>query len=160
MRRVAEPNPNPAECYARALDTLARAARSRADLARSLRRRFTPEAVEETVDRLTANGLLDDRAFARAFAQSRLTGARALGPRRLTAELTRRGIARSVIDETLGALRDEGAIDEEAAARAIAERKAPSLRKLDRQVARRRLHGLLVRRGFSGGAIRNAMEAL
>ena len=122
------------------------------------------------LDRLTALGLLDDLAFARAFARSRASG-KGFGPRRVVAELGRKGVARPVIDQVMREL--ESAADEEsegalsaperevATVRAAAEKRLRSLSRLEPEVARRRLTGWLVRRGFGVGvASRVARELL
>lgn len=145
-------------CFDRAVDALARRARSRADLGRWLREReFAAPDIEAVLDRLVDLGLLDDHAFARGYARTRLAPGRGFGPRRVAAELSRRGVARSVVDAVLAELADDtGASDERTAARAVAARRAKSLRGLAPEVARRRLVAFLVRRGFGQGV---ALEA-
>lgn len=140
-------------CFDHALDALARRARSRRELERWLGQRgHGPEVIAAALERLTALGLLDDRAFATGFAQSRAKG-RGFGARRIAAELARRGVARGVVDEALGALREEGGEESEAAAlEAAATKRVRSLGGLEPEVARRRLVGWLVRRGFAAGA--------
>lgn len=140
-------------CFDRATDALARRARSRADLGRWLREReFTAPDIEAALDRLVALGLLDDHAFARGFARTRLSAGRGFGPRRVAAELSRRGVSRRVVDAVLAELAEEaGAPDDRTAARAVAERRVQSLRGLAPEVARRRLVAFLVRRGFGQG---------
>ena len=146
-------------CHDRAVDALARRARARGELARWLREReFTVEEIEPVLDRLAALGLLDDRAFARAFARSRMSG-RGFGPRRVAAELGRRGVDRHIIDDVLAEAREEAleevgagddAADGDAITRAAATR-LRSLQGLDPVVARRRLVGWLARRGHGVG---------
>lgn len=146
-------------CHDRAVDALARRARARGELARWLREReFTVEEIEPVLDRLAALGLLDDRAFARAFARSRMSG-RGFGPRRVAAELGRRGVDRHIIDDVLAQAREEAleevgagddAADGDAITRAAATR-LRSLQGLDPVVARRRLVGWLARRGHGVG---------
>ena len=141
-----EPRPKPS-CHQKALDAIARSPRSRAELRRWLtQREYGPAEVDETLDRLTAAGLLDDEAYARAFARSRATG-KGFGTRRIAAELARRGIARSTVDRVLAEIEPELADAGDAALRRAAERRAASLSRLDPQVARRRLVGWMVRRG-------------
>jgi regulatory protein len=148
-------------CYDHALDALARRARASGELERWLAKRDHPRAaIEHAVERLRALGLLDDEAFARSFARSRGTG-RGMGPRRIAAELSRRGVARSVADAALAELEATAAADdpsglssaerERARVRDAAERRMRSLASLEPEVARRRLTGWLVRRGYSPG---------
>lgn len=140
-------------CYDKALDTLARRARSAADLARWLREKeFTPEEIAPAIDRLTALGLLDDLAYARGFARTRLGAGRGYGPRRVAIELGRKGVARSTVDAVLRELaEEEGGGDERSAALAVAQRRARGMGQLSPEVRQRRLYGFLVRRGFAMG---------
>lgn len=143
------PKPKPT-CYQKALDALARSPRSRAELGRWLaQREYTPEEVDETLDRLTSAGLLNDEAYARAFARSRATG-KGFGARRIAAELARRGVARGIADRVLAEVDAELGDDADAALRRAAERKAASLARLDAETGRRRLIAWLLRRGSSG----------
>lgn len=148
-------------CYDKALDALARRARSARDLERWLGDREQPRAaVAATIERLTTLGLLDDLVFARAFARSR-TSTRGFGPRRVVAELARKGVPRQTIDAVMQELDrtdDEEAPDgasraerERQRVREVAEKRVRSLTSLAPDVARRRLVGWLVRRGFAGG---------
>ena len=140
-------------CYDKALDSLARRARSAADLARWLKEKaFTPSEIEPAIDRLTVLGLLDDLAYARGFARTRLGAGRGFGPRRVAMELGRKGVARSVVDAVLGELAaEEGGGDERTAAEAVAARRARGMSTLPPEVRQRRLYGFLVRRGFAMG---------
>ncbi len=140
-------------CYDKALDTLARRARSAADLARWLREKeFTPEEIAPAVDRLTALGLLDDLAYARGFARTRLGAGRGYGPRRVAMELARKGVARGVVDAVLRELAEEaGDGDERSAALAVAQRRARGMGGITPEARQRRLYGFLVRRGFAMG---------
>lgn len=136
-------------CYDRAVEALARRARSIAELVRWLRRRgFEAPAITWAIERLRAQGLVDDEAFARAFALSRMTG-RGFGARRVVAELRWRGVDPRVIVGALADLREEEGLDERAALRAAARRRLPAVERLEPAVARRRLLAWLARRGFS-----------
>lgn len=96
---------NPA--YDAALKLVARRDHFRAELAEKLRRKgFDDDDVGAAIDRLVDLGLVDDEAFAARFVEFRATD-RGWGPRRLTAELQRRGVDRelaetvSLLDEAL-----------------------------------------------------------
>ena len=156
-----DPADRPKACYAKALDALARSSRSKADLARWLKdREFTPEEIEPVLSKLEALGLLDDRAFARGFARTRLSG-RGFGPRRVAAELARRGVSRPIVDAVLDEFAEEAGSEAARAVVTAASRRAKSLRGLDDAVAERRLIGYLVRRGYGPGESRKAArEAL
>ena len=95
--------------YERALDMLEARARGVEELRRLLIKKGEPEAdVDAAIERLRANGLLDDANFAR-----QLTRSKALGPglsrRRIAQELTKRGVARDVSAEAIdGSVRRRG----------------------------------------------------
>ncbi|TCO23423.1 regulatory protein [Kribbella steppae] len=130
------------------LDKLTGQPRTRAELAGLLAEREIPDEVaDEVLDRFSEVGLIDDAAFATAWVESRHRG-RGLGKRALAQELRRRGVddqlARDALDEL-----EPG--QEEETARALVRRKLRSMRNLDREVAMRRLLGMLARKGYPGG---------
>lgn len=129
------------------LRKLAAQARSRSELATALNQRQVPtEVAERVLDRMTEVGLIDDTGLAESWVRSRQSR-RHLSRRALKQELVRKGIEGDDIDAALDQVDDD---DEYAAARALAEKKLPSLARFDRQVKYRRLAGALGRRGFSG----------
>ncbi|MFZ2501415.1 MAG: regulatory protein RecX, partial [Nocardioides sp.] len=145
---VAGPDADP-EAVARRilLEQLTGRARSRAELADKLRGRGVPDEVaERLLTRFTEVGLIDDAAFAHAWATSRQSG-RGLAKRALALELRRKGIDEETVAETLSGLDPEA---EEAAARQLLRKKMRSMRGLPREVATRRLLGALARKGHSG----------
>jgi regulatory protein len=122
--------------------------RTRAELAKLLAEREIPDEVAAALlDRFTEVGLIDDAAFAAAWVESRHRG-RGLGKRALAQELRRRGVDDELARDALDELDPD---QEEATARALVRRKLPSMRSLDRQVAMRRLLGMLARKGYPGG---------
>ena len=146
--------------YDRALDLLAIRARSVSELRRKLiQKGEEPAAVDEAISKLIDQKLLDDAEFARQFARSKVVGAGA-SRRRISAELARKGVARSVADTAIDELGDTEGIDVSAAIHRVAEKKWRSLAKLDAETARRRLYGFLARRGFNPDEIRSAIAAL
>jgi regulatory protein len=153
-----EPPPDPVaegpdadpEAVARAilLDALTGQARSRKELRDKLAKRDVPdELAERLLDRFGEVGLVDDRAFARAWVESRQRS-RGLARRALAQELRRKGVD----DETARTALDELDPDQEAqAASELVRRRARSMRTLDPAVATRRLVGMLARKGYSPG---------
>lgn len=113
---------------------------------REIRERLTKRGVQAeiqdaTVTRLKETGLIDDEAYARSFAESRLrTSPR--GRRLIAAELRTKGVSKPIADE---ATVD---IDEREAAHRAAARRARGLTKASFTEFRRRLGDFLVRRGF------------
>ena len=130
------------------LDQLTGQARSRAELSTRLAKKGVPEEVAtRLLDRFEEVGLVDDGAFARAWVQSRQSG-KGLARRALAQELRRKGVD----DETAGVALDEvDAEDELEAARALVRRKIRTAARLDRDVAVRRLSGMLARKGYPAG---------
>jgi regulatory protein len=130
------------------LDKLAGQPRTRAELADVLAEREIPDDVaDEVLDRFTEVGLIDDAAFANAWVESRHRG-RGLGKRALAQELRRRGVDEELARDALEELEPE---QEEETARQLVRRKLRSMRSLERQVAMRRLLGMLARKGYPGG---------
>jgi regulatory protein len=133
------------EVYKKALDLLAGRPHFRRQLADKLARRgFPEEEVAAALDRLTAEGYLDDRKTALDFAAHRLERG-GEGRRRLEAELARRGAPPETIEEAVAGLSFE---DDLAAAREAAERWARRGGTDPRSLARH-----LDRKGFSRRAI-------
>lgn len=132
----------------KALDLLAVRARSASELRQRLRRRDA-DALDITwvIERLGAQGYLDDAQFARQYARTRIVGG-GVSRRRLQDELYRRGVERETasdaIDETLADVH----LDEYSAARDAARKRLRAMGDLDPAVARRRLYGFLARRGY------------
>jgi regulatory protein len=140
------------------LRQLTAAPRTRAQLARTLRRRGVPdEAAEAVLGRFAEVGLIDDATFASAWVESRHHG-RGLGRRVLEAELNQRGVDRDDIRTAVAKLSTE---TELATARALVERRLASTASVPGQARLRRLVGMLARKGYPAGlAYRVVSEAL
>lgn len=140
------------------LRRLAASPRSRAELARSLREKDVPDDVAgEVLDRYTELHLLDDAAYAEMVVRSK-QATKGLARRGLAHELRRRGVGDA---EASAALEVVDADLERRTARALVERRLPSVARLDRVVATRRLVGMLARKGYDGGtAMAVVREAL
>jgi regulatory protein len=146
--------------YDRALNMLAFQARSSRDLRRRLvQKGEDPVRVDAAIERLVANGLLDDASYARQFARSRVAGQGA-SKRRLQQDLFKRGVGREVADEAIAEVLSDEGVDETEVVERVARKKVRSLAKLDAPTRRRRLYSFLARRGYDGDAIRRAMAAV
>jgi regulatory protein len=109
------------------------------------------------LSRFAEVGLIDDRAFAAAWVDSRHAG-RGLSRRALAAELRRRGVDGDVVGEAVAAVDADA---EERAARQLVSRRLPSTRRLDQPARVRRLAGMLARKGYPPGlAMRVVRDAL
>lgn len=144
-------------CLDRALGALARARRSRRELAQRLRR-HEPDAalVDGVLDRLETLGVLDDAAVAAAETAARFR--RGEGRARVRQALVRKGIDRRLVDEAIRDIGVADAVDEGATCLAAAEKRARALRGLAPLVQRRRLTAFLARRGFGGALVHEVVR--
>jgi regulatory protein len=129
----------------RALNYLSFRPRSREEVRRYLRRKETPPAlVERVFERLDHLDLVNDRAFASFWIESR-EQFNPKGARALKNELRMKGVEREVVDEMIN---DEQ--DEERALRAGQKKAASLIRQpaMDLATFRARLGSFLQRRGF------------
>lgn len=139
------PDDSRAKALTKAVDLLALRPHFGAELAVKLKRRgFDASTVEATLARLLELGYLDDLEAARGFSGQRVAR-QGWGPRRLTAELSRRGVGedhvRTVVGEVFAA--GEAPLAREAASRWAAKGGSD----------RDRLARYLDRRGFSMSVI-------
>jgi len=140
-----------------ALDQLAVRQRSEKELRQAMARRNVPaDIADEILERFGEVGLIDDASFARALTESRSRNS-LRGKARIRQELREKGVDRETAEEALAGLDPE---DEYAAALELATRKARAMTSLERHVARRRLAGMLARRGFSGGVVSSVVSAV
>jgi regulatory protein len=140
------------------LRMLAKAPRTRAQLAAALRRRRVPDDVAESVlGRFADVGLIDDGAFARAWVESRHHG-RGLARRALAAELRQRGVSEGDVRSAVGLLRPQ---DEVETARRLVAKRVAATRGQPWPVRARHLLGVLARRGYPAAlAARVVRDAL
>jgi regulatory protein len=142
-----EDEPGDPEAVARAicLRLLATAARPRAGLAAALARKgIPPDAAARVLDRLTEVGLIDDEAYAQSFVASRHRHG-ALGADALRDQLRRKGVDNRTAASAVAVVDRDAEYDR---ARAFLERRVDSAMAHGAETARRRLLGLLARRGY------------
>jgi regulatory protein len=142
-----------------ALRALNRRAHAQLDLRRRLLQKQHPaKAVEAALARLRNAGLLDDTRFAFDYAAAKARRGR--GPARLIRDLQAQGVDRRIAEDAVRrSLAIEG-VDPAETVRALAEKRAQQLAGLPPMVKKRRLVAFLVRRGFGGAEVRQAVEAL
>ena len=130
----------------RALHSLAFRARSAHELRERLARAgYAGQTVSEILDRLGELGYLDDEEFARNAVRDKAR--KRYGPRRIYGELRQAGVDEEVAQEV---------VEEEFAGRSELEEARAAVRRRyntgERSVAQaRRVHGFLMRRGYSAG---------
>lgn len=141
-----------------ALNRLARRAMSRRELDRKLRERGFDEPVREHVlDRLTELGHIDDEQFGRALIED-VRRSRAAGPRLLEQKLFQKGLDRTLIAQLIAETRNDA--NESDQAMQLAHQKLRQMQRLDANTRRRRLYGLLARRGFDAETIDHVMQSV
>jgi regulatory protein len=144
------------ECFDAAMRFLESRLHSRAELSRKLSRREYGDAViDATLDDLTRLGYLDDARFAQTKALSAAQH-KQHGRRRAMVELLKAGVTGETARRAVESVYE--ATDSTGIARALAMKQAPRLRRLDPIVARRRLVGMLQRRGFDYDSIRPVID--
>ncbi len=138
----------------RALNFLSYRPRSEAEVRRNLRKKsLDDEVITKVVERLTRAGLLNDREFALYWVENRFQF-RPRGARALRYELREKGVSASIIAKVLEDL------DEEAAARKVAEARLRQLAHLEPRDFRRKLGAYLARRGFSYAVTKPLIEEM
>ncbi|MCT1583902.1 recombination regulator RecX [Corynebacterium sanguinis] len=147
----------------RALRLLDQRARSKSELrSRLISAEFDPELVEQVLDSLENSGLVNDAVFASEWVRQR-SQRRGKSARALDMELLDKGVAEPVRQEALSQITAE---DEEAAARAVAEKKAREVKAAPSDRAEydkhlRRIIGVMARRGYSSAmSLRLGREVL
>jgi regulatory protein len=142
-----------------ALDLLAvcdRTVREMGD--RLVRRKCSQDAIRVVVADLCRTGLLDDHTFVRRWVGGRLER-RPEGWIKLIQDLCKKGIERSVAEQVLAEFEDD--IGTGDAADRVLTRVLHKYSKLEPDAARRRMYGLLARRGFdpdtAGAAVERAL---
>jgi regulatory protein len=144
------------ECFDAAMLFLQARLHSRAELYKKLsRREWGDEVIDAVLDDLARMGYLDDERFAKTKALAAAQH-KQHGRRRAFIELIRSGVKGDVADKALDEVYTD--TDTLAVARALARKQAPRLQKLDPVVARRRLVGMLQRRGFDYDDIRPVID--
>lgn len=115
---------------------------------------FDGRIIQSTIGKLKRYDLINDTEFAVAWVKDRLTH-RPRGRRLLRQELWKKGIRKEIIDRVT----DQLCQDENKSALEVLEKANRRYKNLEPQVARRRMLGLLVRRGFSYETARDALAA-
>ena len=145
------------ECFDRAVAFLSRRLHGREELRRKVNKNgdYPDATIDAVLSDLERLGYVDDAKFAAARAADAATF-RKHGPRRVAAELRRAGVGAADVSAAVSETFDED--DGLATARELARKKAPSLMRLDPQTARRRLAGMLLRRGFEYETVKPVID--
>jgi regulatory protein len=128
--------------------------RSTREIRDNLARKGTPPPViDAALERLTALGYIDDRAFADLWVRDRMTR-KPISPRALRYELRQKGIGNDIIDDALADL------DAEDAAERAARSQTRRLRGMQRRDFQMKVSAFLQRRGFSYQVARSTIRRL
>ncbi|TAN45675.1 MAG: regulatory protein RecX [Nitrospirae bacterium] len=152
MKRIED---TPAVALKYAYRLLAKRDRSVKELrGKLLERGFSGETTDLAVKRLEDDGYLNDRRTAEAFKRYALNN-KHLGRFGVRSFMLKRGIDEDIADELSG--RNEDYIE---TAKAFTEKKMKLLKKCDIDTKRRRIYGLLARRGFDSETINSIIKSL
>lgn len=144
------------ECFDKAMASLGRRMHSRSELAKRLSKfEFGQSIIDSVLDQLQELKYVDDARFAESRARSAAEH-KHHGRRRAMMELRKAGVKGDVADRALDNVYDSH--DSFAVARELARKKIKSLKRLDPIVARRRLVGMLQRRGFDYEDIKPVLD--
>ena len=144
------------ECFDAAIRLLESRLHSRNEMQRKLsRREYGPAVIDAVLDDLVRLNYLDDARFAQTKALS-AAQRKQHGRRRAIVELAKSGVDREVARRAVDAVYE--VTDSLSIARELAKKQANRLSKLEPMVARRRLAGMLARRGFEYETIRPVID--
>ena len=143
------------ECFDKAMLYLSRRMHSRSELRRKLlKAEFTDAVIDPTLQRLADLNYINDAEFARQKLQH--SQRKLIGQRRALVDLMRTGVKGEVARE---AVREHFNQDEARDnAQKLIEKNLPRLQRLDPMTAKRRLIGLLQRRGFDYDTIKPMVD--
>lgn len=142
----------------KALGLLAVRARSARELGQRLRRAGAADAdITWVQERLLAQGFLDDAAYARQVARTKIL-AGGTSRRKVTGVLRKMGIGADVAAEAISATLAEVELDEYGAALAAAQKRVRAVRDLEPHKQRQRLYAFLARRGYQQEVIRRVVS--
>ncbi|HRK32350.1 MAG TPA: RecX family transcriptional regulator [Tepidisphaeraceae bacterium] len=144
------------ECFDAAMNLLQQRLHARDEMFRKLiKKEYSAEMTNNVLDQLAEMGYVNDEQFAQARA-SLAAQHRQHGRRRAMVELLKRGVNRETARVAVEKVYET--TDSLAIARQLAQKKAASLRRLEPMVARRRLAGMLARRGFEYDVVKPVID--
>ena len=156
LRRRIEEGEVKQEAFDHALRLIGQRMQSERELRTKLgRKEYGPGVIDAVVEDCERLGYLDDAKFAAARAAD-AANLKKHGRQRAVQELLVKGVERGTAETAADAAYAD--VDPVEAAVALAEKRRPSLARLDRPAAVRRLSGYLQRRGFDFDTVRTAVE--
>jgi regulatory protein len=148
---------SPADIKTSALRLLSYRARSKKEMAEKLRRKgFDGGQIDGVIKLLEKAGLINDEALAADLFRYSVER-KSLGKKGIRVFLAGRGIERKLIEKTLSTHSSEV---EENSSLEFVERKLKTLKKYPPEVMKRRLWGMLQRRGYSSEVINKTINSV
>jgi regulatory protein len=149
-------NGSPAKALQYALKLLNYRSRSENEIIQRLNKRgFSRNHIDKTLQYLKDSGLVKDDVLASDLLKFTIEK-KYLARKGIKSFLQQRGITKDVITQTLSGLTED---TERETARKLIEKKLKTMKIYSRDTAKRRLWGMLQRRGFSFGIIRSAINS-
>ncbi len=118
-----------------------------------LKKGYTSESIEPVLEKLTRQGVLDDRIFAMELIRSR-SRRKPAGKLKISAELRKKGVSDTIIGELLKEY------DSAALCYSAAEKKIGSLRENSEAEREKKLAAFLYNRGFAWQEIQTVLKQL
>lgn len=144
------------DTYLAAMRLLNYRMRTRHELVNRLRqKKFTPDVIDQVVNRLGSLGLIDDSRFAEAFIATKISS-KPIGKRELERMLREKGVPKETTLKALSGFTDETQ-QIELALRAV-DIKLRSLRKFTPEKKKEKLIAFLARRGFDWDVIKKVIR--
>ena len=130
---------------------------TKSEIARRLEREgFSARAIETSIEELIRSGHIRDRKYAENWIVRRQKS-NPRGKTLLKHELVDKGIDRETAEQVVATVETE---DEAEVALQIAQKRMKQYKRLPTDVAKRRLHGFLARRGFGSDVVRQVLEQI
>lgn len=137
-----------------ALKLLGQRSHSRDELERKLRKKgYDATCIEEIIEKLTTQGLLDDRQFCKEFIRSR-SRQKPAGKLKIRSELRKRGVSDTIISSLVNEL------DTRELCRQAAEKRSRSLQRVSETDRKKKLEQFLHNRGFEWQDIQPVVKLL
>lgn len=138
------------KAYDRSLNLISRRRRSVWEMTQYLKGKdYNPTEIDTTLNKLSNNGYLDDREFAKAWVSNRRL-LKSTSKRRLSQELRAKRVSDEIINEAL----ENDEADEQDVLRELIQKKRTQTRYRDPQ----KLMQYLIRQGYNYGDIKDAMS--
>ncbi|MBF0521828.1 MAG: regulatory protein RecX [Candidatus Omnitrophica bacterium] len=121
-----------------------------------MKKDFSADVIEQTVQYLKTAGFIDDRLFTKGWISSRLN--KPFGKRRIEHELKQKGVTDEILKEELGKALET--FDENEAAAQLALKRTAHSKTVEKEKLKQRIFNYLLRRGFSISATQKAIKIL